>query len=173
MGVSKQAAQKRFVPRAAPVPGSVSEAGLANAVTARTRSVITAAEDEARTLGDSRVRPEHLVLGLLSEPNALAMRALADQGVSADAMRAAATSALPSVPGPSPDPIDYDAATQKVLQLSFREALRLGHNYIGTEHLLLALLEQEAGSGVLSGLGATKERSEQWLAAALARVAGR
>jgi ATP-dependent Clp protease ATP-binding subunit ClpA len=170
MGVSKQAAQKRFVPRSAPLFGS--DPGLTNAVTPRTRNVVTAAEAQARALGDDRIRVEHLVLGLLSEPDALAMRALNDQGISADAVRTAALDALPSAAGPSPAPIEYDAATQKVLQLTFREALRLGHNYIGTEHLLLALLEFEDGSGVLGGLGASKEQSEQWVTAALARIAG-
>ena len=52
--------------------------------------------------------------------------------------------------------IPFDADCKKVLELTFREALRLGHNYIGTEHILLALLEVENGSGVLSGLGLEK-----------------
>ncbi|HEY5882988.1 MAG TPA: Clp protease N-terminal domain-containing protein [Nakamurella sp.] len=173
MGVSKQAAQKRFVPRSAPLFGEGSDAAAANAVTPRTRRVIEAAEAQARALGDHQVRPNHLLVGLASEPGALALRALNEQGISADALRAAAVAALPSGPGPSPNPIDYDASTQKILQLTFREALRLGHNYIGTEHVLLALLEQEDSTGVLSGLGASKERSEQWVADALAQVAGR
>jgi ATP-dependent Clp protease ATP-binding subunit ClpA len=122
-----------------------------------------AAQEEARTLGDDEVRPAHLVLGLLSEPAALAARALADQGVSPEAVRAAAVAALPSGPGPSPDPIPYDAGSRKVMQLTFREALRLGHNYIGTEHLLLALLEFEDGTGVLSGLGVDKNSAEDWV----------
>jgi hypothetical protein len=78
-------------------------------------------------------------------------------------VRAAATAALPTGPGPSPDPIPYEAGSRKIMQLTFRQALRLGHNYIGTEHLLLALLEFEDGSGVLTGLGVDKERVEGWV----------
>ncbi len=159
MGVTKQAAQKRFVPKA-PTGLELDPRSGFDAFTPRARNVIMAAQAESRTLGDSQVRPEHLILGLLSEPAGLAARALADQGKSPEAVRAAATAALPSGPGPSPDPIPYDSRSQKALQLTFREALRLGHNYIGTEHLLLALLEFEDGSGVLSGLGVDKERVE-------------
>lgn len=56
-----------------------------------------------------------------------------------------------------PELIPYDTDSRKVLELTFREALRLGHNYVGTEHILLALLESEGGSGVLSGLGVEKD----------------
>ncbi len=62
----------------------------------------------------------------------------------------------------------YGPAAKKVLELTFREALRLGHNYIGTEHLLLALLEHENGEGTLSGLGLTKERTEAYVTEVLA-----
>jgi ATP-dependent Clp protease ATP-binding subunit ClpA len=59
------------------------------------------------------------------------------------------------------------------MELAVREALRLGHNYIGTEHILLGLLEEEEGTGgrTLAGLGVTRERAEQWLIAELQRVA--
>jgi hypothetical protein len=159
MGVTKQAAQKRFVPK----PPTLDPQQGFDAFTPRARSVIMAAQEESRTLGDTEVRPGHLVLGLLAEPAGLAVRALADQGLTPDAVRAAATASLPSGPGPSPDPIPYEAGSRKVMQLTFREALRLGHNYIGTEHLLLALLEFEDGSGMLSGLGVDKKRTEDWL----------
>ena len=159
MGVTKQAAQKRFVPRT-PTGLELDPQRGFDAFTSRARNVIMAAQTESRTLGDNQVRPEHLVLGLLSEPAALAMKVLSAQNVTADAIRAAATAALPSGNGPSPDPIPYDSRSQKALQLTFRVALRLGHNYIGTEHLLLALLEFEDGAGVLSGLGVDKERVE-------------
>ncbi|WP_432280745.1 Clp protease N-terminal domain-containing protein [Streptomyces luomodiensis] len=65
----------------------------------------------------------------------------------------------------------YDAGARKVLELTFREALRLGHNYIGTEHILLALLEHEGGSGLLSGLGIDKAAAAENIAQVLARIA--
>ena len=59
---------------------------------------------------------------------------------------------------------------KKSLELTFREALRLGHNYVGTEHILLALLEFENGEGVLSGLGLTKAATEEYVVSALAKI---
>lgn len=164
MGVTKQAAQKRFVPK----PPTLDPQQGFDAFTPRARNVIMAAQEESRALGDSEVRPAHLVLGLLSEPAALAAKALTDQGVTPDAVRTAALAALPTDSGRSPDPIPYDAGSRKVMQLTFREALRLGHNYIGTEHLLLALLEFESGDGVLGGLGVDKARTEDWVVRTLA-----
>jgi len=66
--------------------------------------------------------------------------------------------------------IPFDQQARKVLELTFREALRLGHNYIGTEHILLALLELEDSGGVLSGLGIDKAATQDRLAATLAAV---
>lgn len=159
MGVTKQAAQKRFVPK----PPTLDPQQGFDAFTPRARSVIMVAQEEARAVGDDEVRPAHLALGLLSEPAGLAARALTEQGVTPEAVRAAAIASLPSRPGPSPDPIPYDAGSRKVMQLTFREALRLGHNYIGTEHLLLALLEFEDADGVLRRLGVDKKHAEDWV----------
>jgi len=67
-----------------------------------------------------------------------------------------------------PDLIPYDASARKALELSFREALRLGHNYIGTEHILLALLEVGDETDVLAGLGIDKPTAEVHIAAVVA-----
>ena len=67
----------------------------------------------------------------------------------------------------------FDGRAKKALELTFREALRLGHNYIGTEHILLALLELEDGDGPLSGLGLAKAEVEPVLVAALTDAAKR
>jgi ATP-dependent Clp protease ATP-binding subunit ClpA len=67
-----------------------------------------------------------------------------------------------------PELIPFDAQAKKALELTFREALRLGHDFVGTEHVLLALLELEGGSGVLSGLGVEKSAVEEAVAAILA-----
>ena len=82
-------------------------------------------------------------------------------------MRDAATGTLADPSPEVPDLIPYDAAARKALELTFREALRLGHNYIGTEHILLALLELEDGDGVLADVGLDKERTASAIAAAL------
>ncbi|MGV9667908.1 Clp protease N-terminal domain-containing protein [Nocardia niigatensis] len=161
MGVTKQAAQKRFVPKA---PADASQAAVLDPnagfarFTPRARHVVMAAQEEARAVGNLETRPEHLVLGLLAEPESLAVKVIQSRGISADAVRRVAVAALPAATGdPVPALIPFDAQARKALELTFREALRLGHNYIGTEHLLLALLDQENGSGVLSGLGLDKD----------------
>jgi hypothetical protein len=167
MGVTKQAAQKRFVPREPLDP----QQGFTR-FTPRARNVVAAAQEEARTAGNVEVTPGHLVLGLLTEPEALAAKAIVAQGVALDAVRQAVTATLPPAAADVPALIPFGGGAKKALELTFREALRLGHNYIGTEHLLLALLEQEDAAGVLTGLGIDKARAEQDVAAALAAIAG-
>ena len=78
-----------------------------------------------------------------------------------DTVRAAV--ALPPAAAEVPDLIPYDAAARKALELTFREAVRLGHSYIGTEHILLALLSLEDEAGTLTGLGLTKAAVEAHL----------
>ncbi len=168
MGVTKQAAQQRFVPKG---PGDSSDLDPSQGFsrfTERARNVVVAAHNEARAAGHDEIRPEHLVLGLLSEPEALGARAIVAQGVPLSAVRQAVTATLPPAAGEVPDLVPYDARAKKVLELTFRQALRMGHNYIGTEHILLALLEFEDGTGVLSGLGLDKAAAEANVTAAVA-----
>ena len=110
----------------------------------------------------------HLILGLLSEPDGLAMQAIHAQGVVPDTIRRTVAAALPAAAAEVPALIPFDAPAKKALELTFREALRLGHNYVGTEHILLALLELEGGSGILTGLGLDKAATEATIAAAAA-----
>jgi ATP-dependent Clp protease ATP-binding subunit ClpA len=121
------------------------------------------AHNAAITARNPEGRPEHLVLGLLAEPEGLAAKAIVAGGTTLDAVRQAATDALPPAADEVPELIPYGSDAKKVLELTFREALRLGHNYIGTEHILLALLEFEHGTGVLSGLGIEKGAVESAL----------
>ena len=126
-----------------------------------------AAHNEARDAGHDQIRPAHLVLGLLSQGQGVAAKAIEAGGTSLDAVRAAA---LATLPGPAADPpelVPYASDARKTLEVTFREALRLGHNYIGTEHVLLALLETEPDGGVLAGLGLDKATIEGHIAAAL------
>jgi ATP-dependent Clp protease ATP-binding subunit ClpA len=75
---------------------------------------------------------------------------------------------LPAAADELPALIPFDPQAKKALELTFREALRMGHNYIGTEHILLALLEVEDGTGVLAGLGVDKATTEANIAVTLA-----
>jgi ATP-dependent Clp protease ATP-binding subunit ClpA len=85
---------------------------------------------------------------------------LTAQGVTVEAVRQAAAAALPPAAAEVPALIPFDGQAKKALELTFREALRLGHDYVGTEHLLLALLEVEGDTGVLCGLGVEKAAVE-------------
>jgi Clp amino terminal domain, pathogenicity island component len=186
MGVTKQAAQKRFVPKAAewPVPGDEAgwQAALADAFrahpfsrfTPRAKHSISAAAEEARERRHDRVTPEHIALGLLHEPEGLAAKAIEAFGVPLDSARDALVAALPpaSVDEPVSGRIPFTGGAKKTMELAVRAALKLGHNYIGTEHLLIGLLEDEvaSGSGTLTGLGVTRGRVEQWLVPELQRM---
>ncbi|MFD4294426.1 Clp protease N-terminal domain-containing protein [Rhodococcus sp. NPDC058505] len=170
MGVSKQAAQKRFTPKDPGTAASLDPNQGFNQFTPRARNIVAAAHNEAKAAGATAITPAHLTLGLLVEPESLALLLLGKQGVDADAIRAAVTAALPAPAAEVPELIPYDAAARKALELTFRQALRLGHNYIGTEHVLLALLEVEDGAGPLSGLGVDRARVEADLTAALAAL---
>ncbi|MER5860707.1 Clp protease N-terminal domain-containing protein [Streptomyces sp900105245] len=165
MGVTRQAAQKRFVPKES---ADLDLSQGFSRYTPRARNVVMAAHSEAVAARTPEGRPEHLALGLLAEPDGLAAKAITAQGVLLDAVRQAAGAALPPAADDVPDLIPYGPDAKKVLELTFREALRLGHNYIGTEHILLALLEHENGEGVLSGLGITKAATEEYVGKVLA-----
>ena len=170
MGVTKQAAQQRSVAKLPTVTLDPQE-GFAR-FTPRARNVIAAAHDAAQAAGSGEVGPAHLVLGLLSEPHSLAFGALTSAGATTDAVKAAAVAALPARVDDPPALVPYSEQGKKALELTFREALRLGHNYIGTEHLLLALLELEDGEGPLHEVGVDKAAVEAYVTDALADLTG-
>jgi Clp amino terminal domain, pathogenicity island component len=148
MGVTKQAAQKRFVPRdEQPMAQSFAR------FTPLARGVVIASQEEARRGKHPVIAPAHLILGLLHEQDGLACRALAASGLTADSVRAAAAATLPASEGEPPALIPFAAPAKKALELTFRQALRLGDASVGTQHILLALLELEDAGGPLTGLG--------------------
>ncbi|MDQ4116994.1 MAG: ATP-dependent Clp protease ATP-binding subunit, partial [Actinomycetota bacterium] len=163
MGVTKQAAQKRFVPKASDAGEALDPNQGFNRFTPRARKVVVAAQEEARAAGNAEILPAHIALGLVSDPDGVAAKAIADRGVSADTLRRTVSATLPERVDELPSLIPFDTDARKVLELTFRHALRLGHNYVGTEHVLLALLEHEDGSGVLSGLGVGQAEVEQYV----------
>lgn len=170
MGVTRQAAQKRFVSKDGGEAPDLDPSQGFSRFTPRAKNAIMAAQNEAQAAGNERIAPAHLVLGLLVERDGVAAKAVVAQGVALDAVRQAVTETLPPAVDEVPELVPYDAGARKALELTYREALRLGHNYIGTEHLLLALLEQEDGTGPLTGLGVDKARVEAYTAAVLAAV---
>ncbi|MFJ5227346.1 Clp protease N-terminal domain-containing protein [Streptomyces sp. NPDC088400] len=170
MGVTKQAAQKRFVPKTPGEPSDLDPSQGFGRFTDRARNVVVASQNEARAAGNLEILPEHLVLGLLSEPDGLAAKAIVARDVSPETVRRTVTATLPPAADSVPELIPYDARGRKALELTFREAVRMGHNYVGTEHILLALLELEDGAGVLAGLGIDKASAEADIKDALAAI---
>ncbi|WP_409461625.1 Clp protease N-terminal domain-containing protein [Amycolatopsis sp. GA6-003] len=172
MGVSKQAAQKRFVPKSDDSSGGIQR--TFGRYTDRARHVIVAAQQAAIEGKNAEIDTVHLLLGLLSEPDALAAGAIVAQGVTLEAVKEAAEAKLPEPVDDAPDPVPFAPAGKKALELTLRESLRLGHNYIGTEHILLALLEQGEGAGyeILAALGVDKGKAETKIKEFLAEILG-
>jgi hypothetical protein len=159
MGVTKQAAQKRFV---------AGDSSM-DRFTDRAKVVVLKAQNDARDRGHQEVTSLHLVLGLLTEWEAFAGRAIEAAGVTKRAVANATVAALPAAGEPIAHHVPFAAGLKKVHELVVREALRLGHNYVGTEHILLGLLEagDEPGAQVLIGLGVSKTGVEAWTLHAL------
>ncbi|MBT0770504.1 hypothetical protein KIH74_16285 [Kineosporia sp. J2-2] len=169
MGVSKQAVQKRFVTKADDGPLDPKE-GFSR-FTPKARDVVGTAHTAARAAGNAHVVPVHLLIGLAGPADSLALKVLATQGVTKERLVEAATALLPERVDEAPGLIPYDGAAKKVLELTMRTALRLGHNYVGTEHILLAYLEWEDDAGVLHELGVTRERTETEIGTVLEELA--
>ncbi len=170
MGVTKQAAQKRFVPKDADADDVIKNASL-NRFTPRARHVLAVAQEEAQRLGRGRVTNEHIVLGLLAEPEGLAAKAIVALGASLDDVRDAITAEMPTRKRANTD-VRFSGPAKKTLQLALRTAMQLFHNYIGTEHLLLGMLQidDDPATDALSELGVTYEPALQWLTRELARL---
>ncbi|HEV7653263.1 MAG TPA: Clp protease N-terminal domain-containing protein [Mycobacteriales bacterium] len=167
MGVTKQAAQKRFVPRSSDV---VPELGNWARFTDRARKAVADTAGLARQTGHDQVEPGHLLLGLLADPHSLATRTVAAQVPVAD-LRGRTLTVLGEGGGSPDGHIPFSADTRRLLALTLREALRLGHNYVGTEHILLGLLTDEGALGaMLSEAGVTHARTEELTLAALAEI---
>jgi ATP-dependent Clp protease ATP-binding subunit ClpC len=128
--------------------------------TDRARRVLVLAQDEARLLNHNFIGTEHILLGLLCEGDGVAAQALSTLGISPTAAREkvaeTAGPASASMTGSPP----FTPRAKKVLELSLREALQLGHNYIGTEHMLLGIVREGEGVAVqvLVSLGAEPSR---------------
>src|ERR1700755_1384133 len=169
MGVTKQAAQKRFVLRAEATTLDPNQ-GFER-FTPRARNVVVAAQNAAHEARSGEITPDHLLLALLGDADALAAKLLTAQQVDPESVRAAIT--LPAAVEHPPQLTPFSGPARKAHELTCREALRLGHNYIGTDHLLLALLELEDGSGPLHRVGIDKDRVETDLTAALESLVAR
>jgi len=166
MGVTKQAAQKRFVPKDPGPPAEPSASQGFARYTDAARNVVVAAHNEAHAAGNAEITPAHLTLGLLAAPDDVAARAVAAQVTSLSDARATLTAALAPAVSPVPALIPFDAGAKKALELAFREAARLDDEGVDTGHVLLALLEADDGTGPVAALGLDKAPVEAFLLAA-------
>ena len=131
--------------------------------TDRARRVVVLAQDEARMLNHNYIGTEHILLGLIHEGEGVAARTLESLGISLEAVRQQVEEIIGQGQQAPSGHIPFTPRAKKVLELSLRESLQLGHNYIGTEHILLALLREGEGvaAQVLVKLGADLNRVRQ------------
>jgi ATP-dependent Clp protease ATP-binding subunit ClpA len=141
---------------AADPDGRTRPRGRLERFTDRARRVVALAQEEARLLNHNYVGTEHLLLGLLQERAGVAAKVLESLGISLDAVRVRVEGIIGSGQTAPTGHIPFTPRAKKVLELSLREALQLGHHYIGTEHLLLGLLREGEGvaAQILSEFGA-------------------
>jgi ATP-dependent Clp protease ATP-binding subunit ClpA len=170
MGVSKQAAQKRFVPRDDAVG-----AAMFSRFTNRARNALAAAGRSANAGGPAEVDAAHITVGLLIEPDGIAGRVIHGHGVTDEQLcTALGVDAAPPGRGANPAALRelaFTDAGKEALRGALKAALRYGHNYIGTEHLLLGVViaDGEAAATLVS-LGLDLNTAESGVAAQLAEV---
>jgi ATP-dependent Clp protease ATP-binding subunit ClpA len=131
--------------------------------TDRARQVVALAQDEARRLDHNYIGTEHLLLGLISEGEGVAARALESLGIGLDTVRQQVEEIIGRGQQPPSGHVPFTPRAKKVLEMSLRESKQLGHNYIGTEHILLGLIREGDGvaAQVLVRLGADLNRVRQ------------
>ncbi len=141
----------------------------------RARRVLTIAQEEARTLNHSYIGTEHILLGLVREEEGVAARVLTNMGVGLGKVRSAVEFIIGRGEKPATGETGLTPRAKKVIELAIDEARQLGHNYIGTEHLLLGLLREGEGvaSSVLDSFGITLERTRAEITRVLSQGAAR
>src|SRR6056300_737106 len=131
--------------------------------TDRARRVVVLAQEEARRLNHNYIGTEHILLGLIQEGEGHAAKALEELSINIDSVRSEVVEIIGEGQQSPSGHIPFTPRAKKVLELSLREALQLGHNYIGTEHILLGLIREGEGvaAQVLVKLGADLSRVRQ------------
>src|ERR1700709_2338354 len=142
--------------------------------TDRARRVVVLAQEEAKMLNHNYIGTEHILLGLIHEGEGVAAKALESLGISLDSVREQVQDIIGQGQQQPTGHIPFTPRAKKVLELSLREALQLGHNYIGTEHILLGLIREGEGvaAQVLVKLGADLSRVRQQVIQLLSGYAG-
>src|SRR5690554_4033779 len=142
--------------------------------TDRARRVVVLAQEEARMLNHNYIGTEHILLGLVREGEGVAAKALETMDISLNGVREQVQEIIGEGSHAPSGHIPFTPRAKKVLELSLREALQLGHNYIGTEHILLGLIREGEGvaAQVLQQLGAELQKVRQTVIQLLSGPAG-
>ncbi len=161
LGISKQAAQQRHSALRSLIGKFVGGIGtitgpMFKRFTNRARRVVVLGQEEARTLRHDHMGTEHILLGLLAEGEGIAAQVLQRAGITLGAARAEIEEIVGCGDAAPPGHIPFTPRAKKVLELALREALHLGHSFLGTEHILLGLIREGEGvaAAVLVKLGA-------------------
>ncbi|MFF5290766.1 Clp protease N-terminal domain-containing protein [Paractinoplanes globisporus] len=154
-----------YQPPTAPAsaPPATSGGGMFERFTDRARRVVVLAQEEARMLNHAEIGTEHFLLGLIHDGEGVATQALESLGISLEDLREQIEEIIGIGAQASPGHLPFTPRARRVLELALREALQLGHTYIGTEHLLLGLIREGEGVAgqVLIRLGADLNRTRQ------------
>jgi Clp amino terminal domain, pathogenicity island component len=164
LGVTKQAVRKRFAPDdVAPEPSAKDKAF--GRYTQAAQHAIVLARDSAREHHHHYIGTEHILLGVCQKRNYPGAQAIEAAGVSVDALEQAVVARLGEASAEVPEMIPFTAKAKKVLELTLRAALRLGHEQVGTEHILLGLLAEGTGLAgqILTEHGIDEARIELYL----------
>jgi hypothetical protein len=173
LGVTKQAAQQRHSALRSLIGkfrGGVESAltrGMFTRFTPAARRVVVLAQEQARGLRHNYIGTEHLLLGVLAESDGVGAQALAGAGITLDAARAGVEQLTGCGQKTPSGHVPFTPRSKKVLELALRESHHLGHNYIGTEHILLGLLREGHGVGA-QVIAATGTQPAQLRASVLA-----
>jgi hypothetical protein len=165
LGVSKQAAQQRHGPRLSMVPGNLER------LTERARRMLASSETTARSLGHSFIGTEHLLLAQYTEPESLGAQVLTESGLSSDAVRSAILDRIGPGSGAGEGQLPFTPRAIQALSSALAAAVELGHNYIGTEHLLLGTARGDGvGAELLQAAGLNEESVRSKITAKLAAL---
>ncbi|WP_043624046.1 Clp protease N-terminal domain-containing protein [Nonomuraea candida] len=146
LGISRQAAQQRYGRRWSSLTvADLAKSGAFERYTGRAKEALERAEAHARRLERPAIEAGHVLLGILDDPDTLAVRAIAAQGADPAALRSDLEQRLPTGPG-ALTAVPVGPETRRVLSATLLETAELRHNYIGTEHMLLGLLHDKSGT---------------------------
>lgn len=172
LGFSKQAAQQRHASTRSVARRLLSwlpelprsrRGAFFGRFTDRARAVVVLAQDEARRFDHNYLGTEHILLGLLREEQGVAAKALTSMGVSLGRTRERVRELIGEGTEPAGGRVPFTPRAKKALELSLREARALGHDYVGTEHILLGLVREGDGvaARMLEGMGIDHDRSRE------------